>query len=211
MGLASVVMRLACLLFGAAVGMILPEKRCRELCRPFTPSAGELMTLALGVSKTVVTCAAAAVAAPMPVQVSILYTGMGLLGADCLTRKSGQETWLPIICPWLILYLPFTGVLACLTRKSGQETWLPIICPWLILYLPFTGVLACLGGGLLVLSAGVPCMAGLAMVVLAAPMALLQFEAEGGLVLLLAAAILCAEQVAVVLQDRKKRKMQKNV
>lgn len=181
MGLASVVMRLACLLFGAAVGMILPEKRCRELCRLFTPSAGELMTLALGVSKTVVTCAAAAVAAPMPVQVSILYTGMGLLGADCLTRKSGQETWLPIICPWLILYLPFTGVLACL------------------------------GGGLLVLSAGVPCMAGLAMVVLAAPMALLQFEAEGGLVLLLAAAILCAEQVAVVLQDRKKRKMQKNV
>lgn len=179
MGLASVVMRLACLLFGAAVGMILPEKRCRELCRPFTPSVGELMTLALGVSKTVVTCAAAAVAAPMPVQVSILYTGMGLLGADCLTRKSGQETWLPIICPWLILYLPFTGVLACL------------------------------GGGLLVLSAGVPCMAGLAMVVLAAPMALLQFEAEGGLVLLLAAAILCAEQVAVVLQDRKKRKMQK--
>lgn len=181
MGLASVVMRLACLLFGAAVGMILPEKRCRELCRPFTPSAGELMTLVLGVSKTVVTCAAAAVAALLPVQVSILYTGMGLLCADCLAGKSEQETWLPIICPWLILYLPFTGALACL------------------------------GGGLLVLSAGVPCMAGLSMVVLAAPMALLQFGAEGGLVLLLAAAILCAEQVAVVLQDRKKRKIQKNI
>lgn len=178
---ASVMARVACLLFGAAVGMILPGKRCRELCRPFTPSAGELLMLMLGVSKTVVTCAAAAVTAPMSVQVSILYTGMGVLGADCLTRKSGQETWLPIICPWLILYLPVTGALACL------------------------------GGGLLVLSADVPCMAGLAMVVLAAPMALLQFGAEGGLVLLLAAAILCAEQMVLTLQGRRKEKIQKNI
>lgn len=159
--------RLACVLFGAAVGLILSDRVCLRLCRPFAAGGARLMKILWGVSQTTVACAAAVLAAPLPVPLSILYAGLGVLGAHSLARQKAQPS--------------------CL---------LPIICPWLILYLPFTGVLACLGGGLLVLAADVPALAGVAMLVLAAPMALLQFGAEGGLFLLTGAVLLCPKELS---------------
>lgn len=159
--------RLACALFGAAVGLILSDWGCFRLCRPFAAGGARLLKILLGVSQTTVACAAAVLAAPLPVPTSILYAGLGVLGAHSFAGQKTQPSYL-----------------------------LPIICPWLILYLPFTGVLACLGGSLLVLAADVPALAGLAMLVLAAPMALLQFGAEGGLVLLAGAVLLCPKELS---------------
>ena len=158
--------RLACLLFGAAVGLLLSDRVCLRLCRPFAAGGARLLQIMLGVSQTVGACAAAVLAAPLPVPVSILYTGLGVLGTRSLAPS------------------PVPGAR------------LAVICSWLILYLPFTGMLACLGGGLLVLAADAPAVAGLAMVVLAAPMALLQFGAEGSLALLAGAALLCPGELS---------------
>lgn len=153
--------RLACLAFGIGMGLILSERACSRLCRALAPGEAVLMKFMLGTVKTVVACAATAVTAPLPATVSILYTGLGILAAHSFAGNPKQGPVLSVVYPWLILYLPFTGALACL------------------------------GGGLLVLAADVPAVAGLAMAVLAAPMALLQFGPEGGLVLLTAAALVC--------------------
>lgn len=160
-----VLLRLGCLVFGALVGILLPDKAIRQFFPQPKARGAQFMRLMIGVSKTVVCCAAAAVATPAPVSFSILYAGLGLLAAHILLQPQPAEQALPVICTWLILFLPFTGALACL------------------------------GGGLLVLAADVPGVAGLAILVLGAPMALLQFGAEGGLVLLGAAALLCTRQV----------------
>ena len=158
-------LRLVCFGFGMVVGILLPDKAGRRFFpHPDAPGA-QLVRLMLGVTKTVVGCAVAVVAAPLPVAVSILYTGLGVYAAQTAMQPRPERQTLPIICTWLILFLPFTGALACL------------------------------GGGLLVLAADVPGLAGLAILVLAAPMALLQFGAEGCLVLLGAAALLCARQM----------------
>ena len=159
--------RLACVLFGAAVGLLLSDRVCLCLCRPFAAGGARLLKILWGISQTTVVCAMAVLAAPLPVPTSILYAGMGVLGAHSLAGQKTQPSYL-----------------------------LSIICPWLILYLPFTGALACLGGALLVLAADVPALAGLAMLVLAAPMALLQFGAEGGLVLLTGAVLLCPKELS---------------
>ena len=168
--------RLACLAFGIGVGLILSERVCSRLCSAFAPGEAMLMKFMLGTGKTVVACAAAAVTAPLPASVAILYTGLGILAAHSFEGKPKQGTVLAVVCPWVILYLPFTGALACL------------------------------GGGLLVLAADVPAVAGLAMTVLAAPMALLQFGPEGGLVLLAAAGLVCPGQIfaARYMQGREK-------
>lgn len=170
--------RLGCLLFGGAVGVLLSQLACARLCGSLSPGAAKLMQGMLALSKTVVACAVSAVVSPLPVDISILYTGFGVL---------------------------WTGRLPSVKEKM----LLSVLCPWLILYLPITGGLACVGGGLLVLAADVPAMAGLAMVVLAAPMALLQFGGEGGAVLLLAAGILCPEQIAAAWREGKNQKITK--
>lgn len=171
--------RLGCLLFGVAVGAILSGPVCLRLCGSLAPGGAKLMQGMLSLSKTVVACAVSAVVAPLPVDISILYTGFGVLWAGRI----------PVV---------------------KEKLLLAVLCPWLILYLPITGALACVGGALLVLAADVAAMAGLAMVVLAAPMALLQFGGEGGGVLLLAAAVLCPEQVTAAWHNEKNQKIIKN-
>lgn len=156
-----VILRLGYFLFGVTVQGFLLTREKASLFRTGTGSS-RLMCLLLGVSKTVVCCAAAALTVWLPADIAILYTGLGLAAA--------------------------------VREKARLAEMLPVICTWLILYLPITGTLACLGGGLLVLAADVPEMAALAMLVLAAPMALLQFGPEGALVLLGAAVLLGAGQ-----------------
>lgn len=160
-----VLLRLGCLVFGALAGILLPDKAIRQFFPKPKEVGAQLMRLMISIAKTVVCCAVAVVTTPAPASISILYAGLGLLAAHILLQHRPAELVLPVICTWLILFLPFTGVLACL------------------------------GGGLLVLAADVPGVAGLAILVLGAPMALLQFGAEGGLVLLGAAALLCTRQV----------------
>lgn len=171
--------RLGCLLFGVAVGLVVSQPVRVRLCDGLSPGSAKLMRGMLSLSKTVVACAISAVVAPLPVDISILYTGLGVVWAGLIPAEK-------------------------------EKMLLAILCPWLILYLPITGVLACVGGGLLVLAADVSAMAGLAMVVLAAPMALLQFGGEGGAVLLLTAAVLCPEQIAAAWRDGKNQKIIKN-
>lgn len=158
-------LRLCCLGFGAAMEVLVPDTMARNLF-PRPPEAGiRWIRLMLGMTKTVVGCAVTAVAVPLPVSASVLYAGFGILAVYSLVRPYREEMMLSVICTWLILFLPFTGVLACL------------------------------GGGLLVLAAEVPGLAGVSILVLGAPMALLQFGAEGGLVLLGAAALLFARKL----------------
>ena len=161
----TILLRLGCLAFGALFGVLLSDRNIKGfLCQRET-GLGKLVHLMLGVTKMVVCCAAAAVIAKaLPASLSILYAGLGLLMAHIVLEPGKAEGSLPLICIWLVLYLPFTGMLACL------------------------------GGSLLVLAAGESTVAGLAILVLGAPMALLQFGPEGGLVLLGAAISLCLKQ-----------------
>lgn len=158
-------LRLGCLLFGGMAGLLLKDKAMQRFFPQPRATGARLLRLMIGVAKTVVCCAAAVVVSPLPVSVSILYAGLGVLAAHIITHP-----------------------------HPGEQT-LPIICTWMILFLPFTGALACLGGALLVLAADVPGAAGVAILVLGAPMALLQFGPEGGLVLLGIAALLCTRQM----------------
>lgn len=116
----------------------------------------------------------------------------------------------PLTADISILYTGLGVLWAGKLPSAKEKMFLAVLCPWLILYLPITGALACVGGGLLVLAADVPAMAGLVMVVLAAPMALLQFGGEGAAILLLAAAILCPEQITSAWHEGKNQKIIKN-
>lgn len=158
-------LRLGCLLFGTLAGLLLQDKAIQRFFPQPRAAGARLLRLMIGVAKTVVCSAAAAVVSPLPVSVSILYAGLGVLVSHIISQPD----------PW--------------------EQTQPIICTWIILFLPFTGVLACLGGALLVLAADAPETAGLAILVLGAPMALLQFGPESGLILLGVAALLCTRQV----------------
>lgn len=158
-------LRLACLLFGSMSGLLLQDKALQRLFPQPRATGARMLRLMIGVAKTVVCCAAAVVVTPLPVSVTILYSGLGVLTVHVLTQPDPQEQTLPIICTWMILFLPFTGALACL------------------------------GGALLVLAADVPGMAGLAILVLGAPMALLQFGPEGGIILVGTASLLCTRQL----------------
>lgn len=158
-------LRLGCLLFGGMAGLLWKDKAMQRFFPQPRANGARLLRLMIGVAKTVVCCAAAVVVSPLPVSVSILYAGLGVL------------------------------VLHIITQPNPGEQTLPIICTWMILFLPFTGALACLGGALLVLAADVTGAAGVAILILGAPMALLQFGPEGGLVLLGVAVLLCARQM----------------
>lgn len=162
-----ILLRLGCLLFGGIAGVLLSDQVLQRFSLQTSPGGKKMLNLMFDVAKTVVCCAAAVWMVPLPVYTVILYTGLGI-------------------------------TVTCTETQPGM-TWkqLPIICTWLILYLPVTGTLACLGGMLLVLAADTPGLSCLAVLVVAAPMALLQFGAEGGLALLSAAAFLGARQVFV--------------
>lgn len=173
-GSAMVWLRFGCLAFGATMGALFP----RYLPLPLRQAAVKTAAwtdILLGICKVVVSCAVALTVVPLPVSLTFLYTGTGLLAATAVIEP---EHW---------------------------HHQLPVVCTWMVLYLPFTGVLASLGGVLLVLSAGVPGMSVLAVLVFAAPMALLQFGAEGGLLLLAIAAALCAWQIGYHRLGRKKK------
>lgn len=163
---AVILLRLCCFGVGTAVEILLSDTAVRRLVPHPQTARAQLMRLMIGITKTVVCCAAVAVAVPLPVSVSILYAGFGMLAAHSLAK--------PVV----------------------EVQPLPVICSWVIVFLPFTGVLACLGGGLLVLAADVPQLAGLAILILGAPMALLQVGTEGGLILLASAALVCARTIA---------------
>lgn len=112
-------LRLVCFGFGMVVGILLPDKAGRRFFpHPDAPGA-QLVRLMLGVTKTVVGCAVAVVAAPLPVAVSILYTGLGVYAAQTAMQPRPERQTLPIICTWLILFLPFTGALACLGGRAA--------------------------------------------------------------------------------------------
>lgn len=161
----TILMRLGCLAFGAAAGLLFPgSRRDKHGRRGDSERATGLLYLTWQVGGAVLCCAAAALFVPLPVMTVFLYTGLGLF-------------------------------LVPLGTALPEQNGLAVICAWLILYLPVTGALACLGGTLMVLAAEVPYMAALSVLVLAAPMALLQDGPEGGMVLLGAAALLCVRQV----------------
>lgn len=162
---AAILMRLGCLVFGTAAGLLLPGPRRDDHVRKgASEQANGLLHLTWQVGRTVLCCAAAALFVPLPVMTVFLYTGLGLF-------------------------------LVPLGAAFPEQKSLPVVYAWLILYLPVTGALASLGGTLMVLAAEVPYMAALAVLVLAAPMALLQYGLEGGIVLLGTAALLCVRQV----------------
>lgn len=155
-----VLLRLMCLAFGTAVQMIplVCMQRIWSGCRK--NGRVRLLQGMAGICTMTVCCAIAVLTVPLPVPVTILYTGFG-------------------------------GAVASAAReRNGMTELLPMLCAWLILYLPVTGALACLGGGLLVLAADTPEMAVPAILVLASPMAFLQFGPEGALVLLGTVALL---------------------
>lgn len=169
-----ILLRLGCLLFGGAMGALLPGHILRRFPPGMKSGGTKMLQLMFDVTKTVVSCAAAVWLVPLPVYTVILYTGAGVT-ATCAGALP-EEKWQP----------------------------LPILCTWLILYLPVTGALACLGGMLLVVAMDAPGMSGLAVLVVAAPMALLQFGTEGCLVLISAAAFLASRQIFWVWVSRQK-------
>lgn len=162
---ATVLLRLGCLAFGTGAGVLFPKHLPLPASRTSARSSAWVwLDILLGICKVVVSCAVALLVVPLPVSVTFLYTGTGILAAAV---GAEPDQW---------------------------QHHLPVVCAWMILYLPFTGVLACLGGVLLVLAAEVPGVSVLAVLVFAAPMALLQFGPEGGLVLLATAAMWCIWQ-----------------
>lgn len=163
-----ILLRLGCFLFGTAMGMLMPDKIPHRFHDHTKPKGVELLYLILPMTKMAVCCAVVVTATPLPASSSILYAGAGLV-----VSRVGKQ--------------PYT------VRRA-----LPLICSWLILYLPFTGALACLGGVMLAFAADAPGLSALAVLVFAAPMALLQFGAEGCLVLLGTALFLCLQQMISV-------------
>lgn len=162
---ATVLLRLGCLAFGAVAGVLFPKHLPLSAGRTSAHSSAWVwLDILLGICKVVVSCAVALLVVPLPVPVTFLYTGTGILAT------------------------------AIVAEPDQWQHHLPVVCAWMILYLPFTGALACLGGVLLVLAAEVPGVSVLAVLVFAAPMALLQFGPEGGLVLLSTAAMWCLWQ-----------------
>lgn len=160
-----VLLRLGCFAFGFMGQLLLPKRLDASVFGAPGPVSRQLLHIVFHMSKVTACCAIAALVVPLPVPTSVLYTGGGI-GAACMAHQ-----------------------------EKRAEEWLVFVCTWIILYLPVTGALACLGGGMLVLAADVPEMAGLAVLVLAAPMAFLQFGPEGALVLLGSAALLGTRRV----------------
>lgn len=155
-----VLLRLVCLALGTAVQMIFMVCIHRFRTGRREKRSAWLLQGMTGICTMTMCCATAVLTVPLSVPVTILYTGLGM-AVVCMARK-----------------------------PTGMAEQLPMLCTWLILYLPVTGALACLGGGLLVLTADVPEIAVPAILVLASPMAFLQFGPEGALVLLGTVALL---------------------
>lgn len=74
-------------------------------------------------------------------------------------------------------------------RGRGGQAVCGLVCAWVALYLPFTGMLACLGALALALALDCPQLGLVAAPVFAAPVALLQFGAPGALAMLAGAAV----------------------
>ena len=119
--------------------------------------------LAGDVAKTVLACALCRlVLAPQLGHTAILYAGAGAI----------------------------LGHNYSLFHKGRGGKGVAVTCTWLILYLPVTGALCCLAGGLAVLVWGYLPLGAVLIPALAVPVAFVQYGAEGGVIMLLAAAMM---------------------
>lgn len=177
----NILLRIVCLLVGYLLGSFLTaEAVARRLTGQSARNLGSgnpgmaniMATLGKGpgfavlagdILKTVAACALCwGIAAPALGHTALLYAGAGAV----------------------------VGHNYSLWHKGWGGKGVAVTCTWLILYLPVTGALCCLAGGLTVLALGWLPLGAVLIPVLAVPLGFVQYGAESGVVLLLAAAMM---------------------
>lgn len=146
---------------GALVGAGVPWCVLRLLERPSLSGAhDEWPYWGCSLAGGALAWACAAIAAPELGRAALVYGGLGaVLGQGVLLHGHGGRAVCGLVCAWVALCLPFTGVLACLGAMS------------------------------LALAAECPQLGLAAVPVFAAPVALLQFGAPDALAMLAGAVI----------------------
>lgn len=150
-----------CMALGMMIGAGVPWcllRLCHKPGNPWGPPAWQVWACSLAGGALAWGCVV--LGEPSLGRDAILYTGLGaVLGQGMLLRQKGEAA----VCG--------------------------LVCVWVVLYLPFTGVLACLGAACLALAIGHPALGLVAAPVFAAPIALLQFGAPGALAMLAGAVV----------------------